>query len=339
MAIGILRAGLTMIAAACAVAAYARPAGRDARHGPPSLGLLIPVGPPEYKPIFDNLAGDVAQQAGPFTFHVGRIGGVPVVVSIAPQDGPLMRSLAAQAMLQRYDIRAFVYPGTSGAHLGPKDMRIGDIVLGAANVDFGNFFMDKEGNLTGNEFGHEESGRKRYETLYLDPRLLTKLACSARRVRERSPLPGWLNPGFAREKPDIFYYGVQGTSTMWLANPEFMAKTDRIYHEIDEDGDWYSNLVATLYGVPFIEVSTIADSILELPDTDRGIPASPAGSDAANVVAQRLSDAVMLDLIRHEGQAILAGAYSTPVRDPFPAGAFAQPKDPGRLLAEGNCGS
>ena len=285
------------------------------------------MGPPEYKVIFDALRGDHEERQGPFVYHTGTISGIPVVVSIAPQDGPLMRSLAAQKMLQHYDIKAFIYPGTSGAHLGPDQMRLGDVVLGAANVDFGNFFMARDGSVIGNEFGHEKTGRLRYSALYLDPKLLMPLACSARRVAEKTELPAWMNPGFSRPKPDIFYYGIQGTSTMWLANKEFMAKLDASSHAMDEDGDFYSNVVATLYHIPFIEVSTIADSILELPETERGSPVPPAGSsEKASVVAQRVSNHIAIDFIAHSGAMVLAGGFATPVDYPYPAKVFETPK-------------
>ncbi|GBQ89034.1 hypothetical protein AA13595_2542 [Gluconacetobacter johannae DSM 13595] len=313
-------------------------AARAATSDRAAFGLLVPVGPPDYKMIFDQLQDDHVQTFGPFTYHAGRIHGVPVVVSVAPMDGPLMRSLAAQEMLHHYRIGAFLYPGTSGAHLGPEAMRIGDIVLGAANVNFGNFFMSKSGDLVGNEFGHEKSSPTHYDGLYLDPSLLGRLACAAHRVATHTTLPGWLNPHQPRTTPDIFYYGVQGTSTMWLANTDFIEKTNRIFHVIDEDGDWYSNLVATIYHVPFIEVSTISNSIFALPETDRGIPQPPDGKGPkANVTAQRISNAVILDLIAHDGLAILAEQHATPTVSPYPAGVFQDPKRHDALFAAGKC--
>ena len=320
------------LAFATGSAAAARPLG------PPRLAVLAPVGPPDYAVLLDQLKGARVETFGPFSYRVGKIAGVPVVVSIAPMDGPLMRALAAQDMLVHYDIRAFIYPGTSGAHLGPDQMRVGDVVLGAANVDFGNFFMGKDGAVVGDEFGHEKSSSTHYGTLYADPDLLGAMACAATRVAAQTALPGWLNPHAPRARPDIFYFGVQGTSTMWLANPQMMAKTDAVFHEIDEDGDWYSNLAATIHHTPFIEVSVIADSILALPETQRGIPVPPDPAEPkASVLAQRLAYRIALDLIAHDGAAMLRGHYTTPTADPFPTGAFDHPKDPGRLMDRPGC--
>ncbi|MCQ8242506.1 hypothetical protein [Rhizosaccharibacter radicis] len=327
---------LGLVVVLCMISGAGRAVAAPA--APAALGILVPVGPPDYRMIFDRLTDDSVQQFGPFTFHAGKIGGVPVVINIAPADGPLMRSLAAQEMLHHFTIGAFLYPGTSGAHLGPDTMRIGDIILGAANVDFGNFFLSKNGDVTGDEFGHERfAGKTHYGPLYLDPALLARLACAADRVAGSTRLPGWLNPQHPRDRPDIFFYGIQGTSTMWLADRDFMQRIDRVFHVMDEDGDWYSNLVATLYRVPFIEVSTIADSVPELPDTERGIPVAPAGAPKAPVVAQRISDAIMLDLIAHDGNAILAARFDTPTRSPYPASAFADPKRDDGLLRRGGC--
>jgi adenosylhomocysteine nucleosidase len=304
----------------------------------PRIGILIPVGPPDYAVIFDALEHARRETAGPFEFRSGTIAGVPVVLNVAPTDGIVARSLAAEEMLHHYNVRAFVYAGTSGGHLPPHDMRIGDIVLGAKHVDFSNFFMGKDGHIEADEFAGFQPGLRHFAALYAQPRLLGDLACSARRVATATTLPAWLNPGFPRVHPDIFYYGIQGTSTMWLADTAFIAKTMALFHEIDEDGDWYSAFVALLYRVPFIEVSVISDSIEEFPQTARGNPARPPGAGpAANVIAQRLSNRIVIDLIAHDGRDILRAGPGTATRDPFPATAYATPKDPRSLLSLGGC--
>lgn len=307
----------------------------SAQAAPPALGLLIPVGPPDYAPILSQITGDRIEQSGPFAYHVGKIAGVDVVVGIAPYDGPLVRSLSAQDMIEHFNIKALIYPGTSGAGIAPDRMRVGDVVLGAANVDFGNFYMAKDGTIVGNEFGHEKTGRHAIGTLYTDPQLLHWLACSARRVTAVTSLPAWLNRPAPRARPAVFYYGIQGTSTMWISNLDLIRRIYQVFHVIDADGDWYSDAAATLHHVPFIEVSTISNSILEYPRTDRGIPLPPPGADKASIIAQRLSDQIAIDLIAHAGKAILAGSFTNPSSDPFPSQDFDHPKQPGDLLK--NC--
>jgi adenosylhomocysteine nucleosidase len=224
---------------------------------PARLGILMPVGPKDYHVVFDNMKIDRHEQFGPFAYDVGTIRGVPVVVTIPSGDGPLIRSFAAAEMLHHYNIKAILYPGTSGAHLPTDRMRVGDIVLGAENVDFGNFFISHSGEIEASQF--ETKGA--YAGLYTDPRLLSALACAAQRVVSRSTVPAWLDANAQERKPDIFYFGIQGTSRMWLADVDLMSKIQRTFHEVDEDGDWYSDLLAVMYHVPFIEVSAISDSI------------------------------------------------------------------------------
>jgi adenosylhomocysteine nucleosidase len=304
----------------------------------PRLGLLVPVHPKDYSLIINEMKDRKTEKFGPFSYEIGTINGVPVVVSIAPMDGPLMRSLTAQDMVYRYNIRAFLYPGTSGAHLGPDQMRVGDVVLGAENVDFNNYFMSKSGDVIAHEFSHEENGEFRYDRLYLDPQLLAKLACSANRVSAQATLPRWINPKYERVHPDVFYYGIQGTTTVWLGNIELMDKLHAVFGEMDEDGDWYSNLVATMYGIPFIEVSTITDSIKEFPETERGIPPKPNNVVVkANQVGQDVSNKIILDLIAHEGGSILAGNFNAPTTNPYEVGLFKNPKQPASLLQQGGC--
>lgn len=302
----------------------------------PRIGILIPNNPPDYSVIMNDFRKEATENLGPFEFQVGEIRSVPVVIVVPPADGPLLRSLAAQAMFEHYNVRAVVYAGTSGAHLEPGQMRIGDIVLGAKNVDFGNFFMSKTGDVVGGEF--DVPGKHRpFQEFFLDPKLLGYLACSASRVAAHTELEPWANPVYTRKTPQIFYFGVQGTSTMWLANREFIQKTHRAFHEIDEDGDWYSNLAATLYHVPFIEVSVISDSILEFPETERGLPTPPEHQASSGFLAQRISNRIAMDLIGSFGQQILGGKFATPQESPFPAAYFADPTNAQQLLKGMDC--
>jgi adenosylhomocysteine nucleosidase len=178
---------------------------------------------------------------------------------------------------------------------------------------------------------------KHFGALYADPALLSMMACSATRVATHTELPAYLDPVRRDRQPQVFYYGIQGTSTIWSDNLEYTKKTMEVFHEIDEDGDWYSNLVSTLYGVPFIEVSVISNSILAFPQADRGTPAAPAGLPSSHVYAQRLSNQVTVDLIGHYGTQMLNGSYTTPEVSPYPEAAYAHPREAGTLLNGKDC--
>jgi hypothetical protein len=87
---------LAGIAVLCALAATAA----SAQSAPLArLGILMPVGPPDYRVVFDAMHVTKRERFGPFTFVVGTIHGVPSVVTIPPGDGPLIRSFAAQEMV------------------------------------------------------------------------------------------------------------------------------------------------------------------------------------------------------------------------------------------------
>jgi len=173
-----------------------------------------------------------------------------------------------------------------------------------------------------------------YGPLYADPQMLSMVACSARRVAAKTILPTWLAPVNKDAHPQIFYYGIQGSSTIWSDNKAYTDATMRVFHEINEDGDWYSNLAATIYKVPFIEVSIISNSIYAFPERSHGTPAEPAGEPNSHVFAQRISNRIGLDLIERYGQSILVGNFTEPTADPFRADVFDQPKDPQGLLAQ-----
>jgi adenosylhomocysteine nucleosidase len=313
-----------------------------AYHAQPRLGILVPIGPPDYSELMTHFVKEKTLTYGPFTYFVGTIKKVPTVICIQPFGGPVTRAMSAQAMIEHFNIKALIYPGTSGAHLEPDQMVIGDVVLGAKHVNFANFFMTRGGDLVPDEFT-AESAMGRFNMLYANPTLLRYLACAATRVTTSTQLPGWVNPGVTQMHPKVFYYGIQGTSTMWLANKEFIQKTHKAFHELDEDGDWFSAVVAAMYRVPFIEVSTISDSIFEFPKTERGIPVPPKSEDPsvhvknASVIAQDLSNRIAVALIDRFGEKILKGHFPTPEKSPIPDDWYADAANARGMLKGMDC--
>jgi adenosylhomocysteine nucleosidase len=240
-------------------------------------------------------------------------------------------------MIHDFNVRALLYPGTSGGHLPKGQMGLGDIVLGAKNVDHGNYYLSPSGEIQADEFASTTPGQLHFGALYADPQLLSMLACSATRTAHETTLPAWLEPVTKDSHPQIFYFGIQGTSTIWSDNKAYTEATMKVFHEIDEDGDWYSNLAATLFHIPFLEVSVISNSIFAFPDRSHGTPTHPATEPDSHVLAQRLSNRIMLDLIANHGKEILANTYTTPLQDPYPSHIFeGNLKSPGTLLKTAN---
>jgi adenosylhomocysteine nucleosidase len=326
---------LLALTLATALAAHAqnRP-GTPAYDPTPRIGVLIPKGPPDYALMLDALHDAALVHDGPFDYRTGTIAGIAVVLTIQPTDGEVMRALGAITMVHDFNLRAVLYPGTSGGHLPKGQMAPGDIVLGAKNVDHGNYYLSPTGAIEAGEFNALQPGMLHYGPLYADPQLLSMLACSAHRVAQATELPPWLAPVQADKHPQIFYYGIQGSSTIWSDNQAYTDATMKVFHEIDEDGDWYSNLASILYHVPFIEVSIISNSIYAFPDRSHGTPESPKTEPNSHVYAQRESNRIVLDLIARYGKQIVTGSFTTPTADPFPVGVFDDMKNRRTLLKD-----
>ena len=321
----------SLVFTACA---HAQRPGTPVYDSTPRIGVLIPKGPPVYALLLDALHDAQLVKDGPFEYRTGNISGIAVVLTIQPTDGEVMRALGAITMEHDFNLRAVLYPGTSGGHLPKGEMGIGDIVLGAKNVDHGNYYLSPTGEIEAGEFNAIQPGMLHFGPLFADPRLLAMLACSASKVAAATTLPAWLAPVQPGAHPQVFYFGIQGSSTIWSDNKAYTEATMKVFHEIDEDGDWYSNLAATLYHVPFIEVSVISNSIFAFPGRSHGTPESPRDAPNSHVFAQRESNRIALDLIARYGKAILSGSFTTPTEDPFPAGSFDDLKNPHALLAD-----
>lgn len=293
------------------------------------LGLLIPIGPAHYSSIYKKFKKIKSIRIGQFDYQVGSIYKIPVVICIQPFGGEFTRSLTAQVMVDHFNIRTLLYPGTSGAHIPPGQMHVGDIVIGTKQVNFGDFYMSPTGVLVPDEFSGVSS-LKDFQYFYLNKKLEKYTACAAQYVADREKLPSWINGRYKVAKPEIYYYGVQGTSTMWLADKSFIKKTDDIFHEVDEDGDWFSATVAKLDNIPFIEVSTISDSVFEF--SGNGVPPQGVHRQTASQISQKISDKIILRLIKIYGKKLLHRKFSYPSVDPYPNLFYQTPTDPRGLV-------
>ena len=325
--------------AAVNVTLYA-PAGSDAQSASsyifatPRAGILIPKGPANYTVIMDAYRPYANVTAGTFTFMVGTLEGVPVVMTIEQLGGLASRSLNAERMVTLFNLTMLIYPGTSGAHLPPSEMKIGDIVVGARLVDFGNFYMAPDGALYAGEFsGVSSLGKFLY--LYSNPALVKIGAAAASEVANQTAIPQWVNNMSTPYEPKVFYFGTQGSSEMWLTNTTFINATNSVFHEIDEDGDYPSALavvLGTARPTPFIEISTISDSAFEY-STNRGIPSTPHGAMSASVYAQTESDQVLLLMLQTMKQDnVTTVPYYSPTQSYFPSQWYDTPTNPQTLL-------
>ncbi|MDG7043480.1 MAG: hypothetical protein JRM98_05115 [Nitrososphaerota archaeon] len=298
-------------------------------------GILIPTGPANYTIIMNAFQPYANVTTGTFTYMVGTLEGIPVVMTIEQLGGLASRSLNTEMMAALFNLTMVIYPGTSGAHLPPSQMQIGDIVIGARLVDFGNFYMSPNGTLYAGEFtGISSLGKFLY--LYSNPTLVRIASMAAAQVVDTTNVPAWVNNGTAPYIPKVFYFGTQGSSEMWLTNLTFINATNSVFHEIDEDGDYPSALAATLstsHPIPFIEISTISDSAFEY-FTNRGIPSTPHGALTASVIAQSESDQTLLLMLQimKQHNIVTVPPYG-PTQSYFPEQWYNTPTNPQTLLS------
>lgn len=297
------------------------------------LGILIPIAPPHYGTLLQKFSLRKTITIHSLVFEEGTIYKVPVVLAIQPLGGNLMRALVTQTMADNFDIKAFIYPGTSGAHVSFPEMHIGDVVINTKSVNFGDFYMNPSGKMVADEYDGVSSLGK-YLNQYINPTLEKYTACASSRVAAITQLPAWINNQHREMHVHIFYYGIQGSAPMWLTNKSFMRKTDHVFHEMDEDGGWYAGLVARMDNIPFIEISTITDSPFEF--AGRGLPPQDGHRRSGQQIVQNISDMVAVKLIKEYGVSILHGEYPYPKENPFPSIYYRTPLNPRNLLESCN---
>src|SRR6201992_1338415 len=154
---------------ACAAGAQQHPPAPPAYDPTPRLGILIPKGPPDYALVLNALEHPAHVHDGPFDFQTGTIAGTPVVLIIQPAPGEVLRALGAITMAHDFHLKVLLYPGTSGGHLPKGQMAPGDIVLGAKNVDHGNYYLAPDGHMEAGEFTATMPGQPYVGPLYADP--------------------------------------------------------------------------------------------------------------------------------------------------------------------------
>lgn len=289
------------------------------------IGLLVPIGPPNYEVLLKNFHKLKQVKIHNFTYQIGTMYKIPVIICIQPFAGVLTRALSAQIMVDHFRVKALLYPGTSGSHLPLSEMHIGDIVIGTENVNYENFYMNPKGQIKAGEYSGT-AGLGKYQYLYINPLLERYAACAALSVKKKTKLPHWINGSYRTRKINIFYYGIQGTSLMWVTDMSFMKRIDHVFHAVDEDGDWYSALVARMSNVPFIEVSTITDSPYEFPG--RGLPPTAEHVESGQQIVQNISDRVIVKLIKNYGRDLIKNKYPYVVGNPYPNLYYKTPLDP-----------
>jgi adenosylhomocysteine nucleosidase len=123
-------------ASACGAARPPVPAARLPQPHPAADIVVQGAVDAELHPLLAALAGTQEIQIAAWTFWRGRIGGKTVVVS-RTEVGPVNASTATTLAIRTFRPRLIINQGTAGA--ATPDLKLFDIVVGEATVDYGAF--------------------------------------------------------------------------------------------------------------------------------------------------------------------------------------------------------
>ncbi|WP_053957968.1 hypothetical protein [Sulfobacillus thermosulfidooxidans] len=280
------------------------------------VGIELPVGPPIYSSVIHKMHMEAIIRSGPFVYDVGTLEGEPVVINVPPLDGITIRSLATERMETIFHIGTFIYEGTSGSHLRP--LSFGDVVIAARIVDFGNFITSRTGAMIPGEFHNTEPGigAGKFLYLYSNPTLVNMVAQVAI-PHSLGKTPARVLDEHSSRYPWVMKFGTQGSSEMWLKDPALIAASDKVFHEVDESGDYPSALASVTNHVPFIEWNTISDNALKVPTQFN------AFFHEDSLFAQRRSNTILFKLLHLMAQRhMISPPPSNPTTDPYAPGTF-----------------
>jgi adenosylhomocysteine nucleosidase len=123
-------------ASACGAARAPGPVARSPQPHPAADIVVQGAVDTELQPLLAALGGKQEIQIAAWTFWRGRIGGKTVVVS-RTEVGPLNASTATTLAIRTFRPRLIINQGTAGA--ATPGLRLFDIVVGEATVDYGAF--------------------------------------------------------------------------------------------------------------------------------------------------------------------------------------------------------
>jgi adenosylhomocysteine nucleosidase len=124
------------VASACGTARPPVPAARLPQPHPAADIVVQGAVDTELQPLLAALAGKQEIQIAAWTFWRGRIGGKTIVVS-RTEVGPVNASTATTLAIRTFRPRLIINQGTAGAAVA--DLKLFDIVVGEATVDYGAF--------------------------------------------------------------------------------------------------------------------------------------------------------------------------------------------------------
>jgi len=233
------------------------------------IGIILPSSPDTFSQYTSEMLHLKAYHVGMFTYTTGTIDHVPVVLSSPPPIGSFsLTAIDTYLMEKVFRPKMVIDPGTAGSHLPLLSM--GDVVIGARVVNFSNYMTEADGRIVPGQFsalvpdkeGYKD-GNPNPEYLYSDP-FLVHLAYSAA-IAVAKYTPAEILHGKTGRRPWVMKYGTQGSGAAWLRNVEQIKASTKIFHEVDEAGNYPIALISSINKIPFVEIHTISDAAMNVP--------------------------------------------------------------------------
>ena len=203
----------------------------------------------ELQPLLAALAGKQEIQIAAWTFWRGRIGGKTIVVS-RTEVGPVNASTATTLAIRTFRPRLIINQGTAGATI--PDLKLFDIVVGEATVDYGAFRSAPADAGTGVDLSRWTPMPHR---LRLDGRervAFDRFPGDAAAVEAALRIP---NPRGRVTK------GIIGTAFEFNREVDRLVWMNKTYGVVSEDMESaYAAGTAAGFKVPFVAIRIISDS-------------------------------------------------------------------------------
>lgn len=205
----------------------------------------------EVSALLDAMGDYKEEKHGNFSFYVGEIDEIPVVVS-RTEIGMVNASASTTLLIEKFNPKAIINQGTAGGH--DPDIHVFDTVIGTKVINIGSFRTEKLDvgkGMAPEKWIHMATGlreangeNEEYTTLTSDPKLVEA----------------------AKSVADQYQYGnvVEGT----IGSADFWNREiDRIqwFHEklgtsAEEMEAYAVAQIAHLYDVPYLSLRTISNS-------------------------------------------------------------------------------
>lgn len=235
-------------------------------HSLVKIGIILPASPDTVNQYLSKVSDLTIRYFDGLKFYLGNLYGQKIVIGVPkPIGGLTYTAIDCFILEKKFRPEIVIDPGTSGSHL--YNLSIGDVVIGARVVNFGNYMTTRKGGiipgsdnlLYGDKEGYND-GKPDIEYIYSDPTLI-KLAYNVAKELHLYTNARYLHAGKGR-KAWVMEYGTQGSAETWLRDPKMIRASTKIFGEVDESGDFPIALISYENRIPFIEIHTIANASL-----------------------------------------------------------------------------